>query len=780
MAVISWIIILAILIPLNVVKWRYRFISNPILNFYRTVMPSMSRTEREAISAGTVTWEGDLFRGNPNWTKLLSQSAPSLTNEEQAFIDGPVQTLCSMINDWDITHERLDLTPAMWQFIKDNGFFGLIIPKQYGGKQFSAYAHSQMIVKGERLKYHRVNHALCSELIGPAELLLHYGTEEQKNYYLPRLASGDDVPCFALTSPEAGSDASSMTDYGIVCEGIYEGKKTLGIRLNWDKRYITLAPIATVIGLAFKLYDPNRLLGSKEDIGITCALIPRETPGITIGRRHYPISAPFQNGPIQGKDVFIPIDWIIGGKEQAGHGWHMLMECLAAGRAITLPSSTLGGAKVCCYTAGAYASIRKQFNISIGKFEGVEELLGRIGAYTYLMDSTRLLAIETVVRGEKPAVASAIVKYHTTELGRKIACDALDIHGGKAICLGPKNYLANGYQSAPIAITVEGANMLTRNMIIFGQGAIRCHPYVLAELEAARLQDPKQALQAFDKALMKHTAFAVSNVIRSVVLALTGSYFVRAPKGDTKRYFQQATRFSSAFALIADASMLAFGSNLKRKESISARLGDILSYLYMLSAVLKHYHDQGSIKDDLPLVKYASEFCLVEIQDRFDDIIKNFPNRWLGAALRALIFPIGMHFSKPKDRLNHKIASLLMAPSGTRLRLSAGIYISSDTENLLADVQDALIKTIAAEPIEKLIKDAKRDGLIKGYLLHEQTQAALDKKIITVEQFDIVMRAEAARKKVINVDDFSAEELMEYLNNESRYHSYADALDSPE
>jgi acyl-CoA dehydrogenase len=441
------------------------------------------------------------------------------------------------------------------------------------------------------------------------------------------------------------------------------------------------------------------LLGTKEDIGITCALIPRNTPGITIGRRHLPISAPFQNGPIQGKDVFIPVEWIIGGAEQAGHGWRMLMECLASGRAITLPSSAVGGAKVACYTAGAYSHIRKQFNVSIGTFEGIEEVLARIGAYTYIMDSSRILTVETIDTGEKPSVASAIVKYHTTELGRKVACDTADIHGGKAICLGPKNYVAKGFESSPIAITVEGANILTRNMIIFGQGAMRCHPYVLAELEAARIQDSKQALNAFDKALMKHVGFAISNVVRSVVLALTGSYLVKAPSGKTKHYFQLATRFSSAFALIADVSMLSIGGNLKRKESLSARLGDILSFLYLMSAVLKHYHDQGEHKDDLPVVQYACEYCLFEIQERFNGIIKNYPNRWLGYLLRGLIFPIGMHFNKPKDKLNHKIAQLLMASTGTRQRLVAGMYISSNTDNVFADIQDALIQTIAAVSI---------------------------------------------------------------------------------
>ncbi|RDI46044.1 acyl-CoA dehydrogenase [Aquicella lusitana] len=770
---LGWIAFLAVFLPLNISMWRRRFISQPLFNFYRKVMPKMSRTEREAITAGTVTWEADLFRGNPDWQKLLSFPRPKLTEEEQAFIDGPVETLCRMINDWDITHNRADLPPAMWEFLKKEGFFGLIIPKQYGGKQFSAFAHSQILVKISGRSITVSSTVAVPNSLGPAELLLHYGTEEQKEYYLPRLARGEEMPCFALTSPEAGSDAGAMSDHGIVCYEEQQGKRVLGIRLNWDKRYITLAPVATVIGLAFKLYDPDHLLGDKEDIGITCALIPRNTPGVTIGRRHFPLNTPFQNGPIQGKNVFIPMDWIIGGAAQAGKGWRMLMECLAAGRAITLPASTVGGAKVLSYATGAYSRIRKQFNIPIGRFEGIEEPLARIGAYTYLMDAARTLAAGAVDMGEKPSVASAIVKYHVTELGRTIACDGMDIHGGKGICLGPKNYIGRGYESSPIAITVEGANILTRNMIIFGQGAIRCHPYVLAELEAAQLTDNKAALAAFDKAVIRHMAFGISNVIRSLVLGLTGSYIVHAPKGKLKRYFQQATRFASAFALITDVSMLSLGSNLKRKESISARLGDILSYLYLLSSTLKQYHDQGENNDDLPVVHFISQYCLFNIQERFDEIIKNFPNRWMAALLRLFIFPLGKHFSKPKDRLNHKIAGLLMAPTETRQRIAAGAFLSPVKENVLADIQDALIKTIAAEPIEKLIKTAKQDEAVHGYTLFEQAQSALERKIITVEQFDIFMQAEEARKKVIAVDDFLTEDLARNILSESYQSLYA-------
>ena len=557
-----------------------------------------------------------------------------------------------------------------------------------------------------------------------------------------------------------------MTDHGVVCWEERAGQKTLGIRLNFDKRYITLAPIASVIGLAFKLYDPEHLLGTKEEIGITCALIPRNTPGISIGRRHFPLNTPFQNGPILGKDVFIPVDWIIGGPKKAGKGWAMLMECLASGRGITLPASATGGAKVLCYTAGAYARIRKQFNVSISKFEGVEAAIARIAAYTCIMDAARTFVTGFINSGEKPSVASAIVKYHTTELGRKVSCDGMDIHGGKGICLGPNNYLGRSYESIPIAITVEGANILTRNMIIFGQGAMRCHPFVFAELEAAHMDNPREALSAFDKAVTKHIAFGTSNVIRSLVLALTGSMLVFAPRSKTRKYFQSMTRFSSAFALMADVSMLTLGGSLKRKENVSARLGDILSYLYLLSAVLKQYHDQGELEDDFPVVQYACNYCLFAIQSRFNELMKNFPNRWLGRLLRILIFPLGQHFSRPSDKLTHKVAQLLASPTETRQRLSAGAFISPAKDNIIADVQDALLKCIAAEPIDKTIRSAKHDNEISGYTTAEQAQSALRKNIITEEQFDLFMQAEVARKKVIAVDDFVSADLAKLVLEE--------------
>lgn len=778
---ITWIVFLSLFIPLNITRVRQRYLTGPIFALFKKRMPAMSRTEREAIAAGTVSFEGDLFQGAPHWRTLLAMPAPQLTEEERAFLDGPVETFCAMISDWDITQNYADLPPAAWDYLKNQGFFGLIIPKAYGGKAFSAYAQSQIIIKISGRSITASTTVAVPNSLGPAELLLHYGTEAQKNYYLPRLARGEEVPCFALTSPDAGSDAGSMTDHGIVCYGEHEGKQVLGLRLTFNKRYITLAPIATVIGLAFKMMDPDQLLGKTENIGITCALIPRNTPGLRIGRRHYPLNTPFQNGPLSGENVFIPMDYIIGGQAQAGKGWGMLMECLAAGRALTLPGSATGGAKVAAYTTGAYAQIRKQFNLSIGRFQGVEEILARIGGLTYIMDSARTFAAACIDQGAKPSVASAIVKYHVTELGRRVAIDSMDIHGGKGICLGPHNYLGRAYQSTPIAITVEGANILTRSLIIFGQGAIRCHPYVLAEMEAAQQKDTVAGLAAFDRIIIKHVGYIISNVVRTFTLGITGAHLVLAPRGKTKRYFQQATRFSSALAMLADVCMAVFGSDLKRKETLSARLGDVHSNLYLLTAVLKHYQDTGCPREDMPIVHYAANHCLFQIQEKIDGLLKNLPQRPLAWLLRFLVFPLGMRFSEPKDRWNRKIAQLLMTPSETRSRLAEGAFVSPVPNNPLADIQAALILSIAADPVEKIIKSAHHDGLIEGYTLTQQAKAALDKNLITEQDFKAFTQADEAKRRVIQVDDFAPEDLPRlFYTNEKTAHTYAKPIETRE
>jgi acyl-CoA dehydrogenase len=768
---VSWIILLLVFIPLQYKPWRRKLISRPILNTYLKIMPTMSRTEKEALAAGSVTWEGELFCGMPRWNKLLNIPKPVLTAEEQAFLDGPVEELCCLTDDWDITHNRADLPPELWQFIREQGFFGLIIPKEYGGKAFSAYAHSQILAKVYSRSSTVATTIAVPNSLGPAELLLHYGTPKQKSYYLPRLARGVEIPCFALTAPNAGSDAGAITDEGIVCWGEHEGEHVLGIRLNWDKRYITLAPVATVIGLAFKLYDPEHFLGDQTSLGITCALIPRNTPGIIIGRRHFPLNIVFQNGPIQGKDVFIPVDWIIGGPEMAGHGWQMLMECLAAGRAISLPAGSTGGSKKLAFASGAYARIRRQFNLPIGRFEGIAAVLARIAGNTYIIDAARSLAAATIDTGEKPAIASAIVKYHTTELGRVVANDAMDIHGGKGICLGPRNYLARDYQASPIAITVEGANILTRNMIIFGQGAMRCHPHIFAEFDAASQTDKTKQLIDFDHALIGHINYTLSNMVRTLTLSLTGGVFAQTPSGKLKKYFQLATRFSAAFALVADMSLLVLGGALKRKESISGRLGDILSYLYLLSAVLKHHHDQELPPEDDALIEWIMQTCFYQIQMTFAELLQNFPHRWVGRFLKVMIFPFGKSLIKPKDTVSHAVAELLLSPTSTRMRLAAGAFLSPVKENILAVLEDALLKVITSEAVEKTVRASFHAGVIEGNSLAEQALAARAQGVISEVEYEQLVAAEEARSKVIAVDDFMTVDLARNFTFVSNTHA---------
>jgi len=601
----------SIALPLNLVDFRRRKLSAPLLAAFQKVTPQLSDTEQIALEAGTVGFEGELFSGKPDWSKLLKQPKPELSVEEQAFLDGPVEELCAMVNDWQITHELADLTPEIWDFLKKKKFFGMILPKEYGGLGFSALAHSAVLQKIAGVSTTLVSTVAVPNSLGPGELLVHYGTNEQKDYYLPRLADGREVPCFALTGPYAGSDATSIPDYGIVCKGEWNGANVLGVRLTFDKRYITLAPVATIVGLAFRMHDPEHLLGDKEDLGITLALLPRETKGLEIGRRHFPLNIPFQNGPVRGKDVFVPLSQLIGGPDMAGQGWRMLVECLSVGRAISLPSNTAGGMRTGVAATGAYARIRKQFGIAIGRFEGIEEALARIGGYTYAVTALSQATAAAVDRGEKPAVPSAIAKYHATELAREMAKDAMDVHGGKGVILGPSNWIGRGWQGAPVAITVEGANIMTRSLMIFGQGAIRCHPYVLKEMQATRIADYREKLKTFDAALFGHIGFAISNAVRSLVLGLTFAKIGRVPgRAYTKRYYRKLNRYAAALALVADTSMLVLGGKLKFKEKLSARLGDVLSNLYIASAMLKRFEDQEQPVNDQPLLAWAFHDCV--------------------------------------------------------------------------------------------------------------------------------------------------------------------------
>ena len=760
----------AVLVLLNVDAVRLRYVTKPFLMVYRRMLPTMSDTEREALEAGTVWWDGELFSGKPDWPKLLSAKAPQLTAEEQAFIDGPCEELCRMIDDWDITHRRADLPPQVWDFLKRKGFFAMIIPKSYGGLGFSAYAHSCVLVKLASRSATCSSTVAVPNSLGPAELLLHYGTEEQKNHYLPRLARGEDVPCFALTGPRAGSDAASIPDTGVVCRGTWNGQEIVGVRLNFSKRYITLAPIATVIGLAFKLYDPDKLLGGdRTDYGITCALIPRSTPGITIGRRHFPLNVPFQNGPLSGKDVFVPLDAIIGGPKMAGQGWRMLVEQLSVGRCISLPSSSAGGAKAGVYASTAYARVRKQFAQPVGKFEGVEAALTRMAGAAYIIDAARSVTSGAIDGGEKPSVPSAMLKYHCTELGRKVANDAMDVHGGKGICLGPKNYLGRGYQVVPVAITVEGANILTRSLMILGQGAIRCHPYVLREMNAAKVKDKARSLREFDEALFGHAGYTISNAARSLVMATTLARFSDAPTdGATRRYYQHINKFSAAFAFATDMAMLTLGGYLKQKEHLSARLGDVLSALYMASMVLKHYENQGRPEADLPLVEWSCRTLLYEAQEQLHGFLRNFPNRWVAGLMRAVIFPRGRTYFAPSDRLGRRIVEPLMVPSETRERLSHGIYKTLEPGNPIGLLQEALVLSVAAEPLEKRLRvEGVKTGRITALDLPAQIEQAVSIGLLNAAEAQLLRDYDRKVMDIVNVDDFSTEELMAGVQAES-------------
>ncbi|HIC81477.1 MAG TPA: acyl-CoA dehydrogenase [Kiloniellaceae bacterium] len=733
---------------------RQRYISTPLLRQFRRAMPAISRTEREALNAGDVGWEGDLFSGRPDWRSLLDAPPARLSMEEQAFLDGPVEELCRRLDDWRITHERCDLPEEIWRFIKASRMFGMIIPKEYGGLAFSAYAHSCVVMKIASRSVTAAVTVMVPNSLGPAKLLLHYGTEEQKSHYLPRLARGEEIPCFALTGPTAGSDAGALPDLGVVCRGRFNGEEITGIRLNWDKRYITLAPVATLIGLAFRLQDPDHLLGDDPDLGITVALIPSDTPGVEIGQRHIPLNIPFQNGPTRGHDVFIPLEWIIGGPERAGQGWRMLMESLAEGRGISLPALATGGGKAACRYTGAYAAVRRQFNLPIGRFEGVEEALARIAGRTYQMDAARRLILGALDQGGRPAVASAIVKYHLTERFRKVINDAMDIHGGSGICLGPHNFMGRTYQGIPIAITVEGANILTRSMIIFGQGAVRCHPWLLKEFEAAYQKDDRRSVAAFDRSLFGHIGWFMRNAGRSLMFGLTHGYLSPPPANDPNgRWFQQLAWMSGAFALCADVSLMTLGGSLKRKERLSARLGDILSLLYFGSAVLKQHHDRGHPEDEQPLVEWAMQDILHDIREAFRGLFANLPIRPLAWLMRLWTFPAGLSHPSPSDRLDHAVARLLLVPSPVRDRLTEGVFVSRDGNEPVGRLELALEAAMAAEPLERRLVKAQREGIVESADIERAVEAGL----LTGAEASRVARARKLRDQVIAVDAFSKE-----------------------
>jgi acyl-CoA dehydrogenase len=738
----------------NVRSLRMKWFSSPMLNYVRKVLPPMSNTEREAIEAGTVWWDAQIFQGNPQWHELLKYPEAVLTEEEQAFLDGPAEELCSLMDDWEITYEANNLPKPAWDHIKKHRFLGMVIPKEYGGLGFSAMAHSEVVTK---LSARSVSGGVCVMVpnsLGPGELLLHYGTDEQKNYYLPRLARGEEIPCFALTGPSAGSDAGAMPDYGVVCHGQHEGKEVLGLRVTWEKRYITLGPIATLLGLAFKAYDPDGLLGDVEDLGITCALIPTDTPGVNIGRRHMPLNQAFMNGPNSGDQVFIPMEWIIGGPDMVGQGWRMLMESLSVGRGISLPSSGVAAGKACSRFVGGYARVRKQFNLPIGRFEGIEEVLGRMAGLTYTMDAGRRMTCAALDNGEKPSVVSAMLKHFNTESMRTVVNDGMDIIGGKGICLGPSNFLGRAYQGIPVGITVEGANILTRSMIVFGQGAMRCHPWLIKEIQSASLPNRQEALENFDEALRGHIGYAVQNGARSLLHGLTKGRLVDAPiVGPNAKYYRRLTRMSAAYSFLADFAMLFLGGGLKRKEMLSGRFADGLIHMYMASAVLKRFEDTGAPAEDQALMEWSVRYCLFQTQIALDQILRNFPSTPIGLILRGIVFPLGRRYRTPNDKLTQACARILMSPSEARDRLTEGLYITRDPADATGAIEYALDCVIAAEGAESKIKDSRRK-VPYGMDYETWLQTLVTDGVINNEEAELVSTAAKATHAVVMVDDF--------------------------
>jgi acyl-CoA dehydrogenase len=730
-------------------SFRRDQITEPIFRWAQRVLPSLSATEREAIEAGDVWWDADLFSGNPDWTKLLAFPKARLSPEEQAFLDGPVEELCRMLNEWEINWELCDLPPHVWDFLKTQKFFGMIIPKEYGGLGFSACAHSEIIRKISTRSISGAVTAMVPNSLGPGELLHRFGTKAQQDYWLPRLAAAKEIPCFGLTSPEAGSDAAAMTDSGVVCRGEWQGREVLGIRLNWHKRYITLAPIATVLGLAFKLSDPDHLIGNNVSLGITVALVPTDLPGVEIGRRHLPALHMFQNGPTWGRDVFIPMDHVIGGIEQAGKGWKMLMTALAAGRGISLPSLAAAGTAFAAHVCGAYARIREQFHLPIGRFEAIEERLGRIAATCYLLDAARRLTCAAIDHGHKPAVIAAIMKQQATERLRVVANDAMDIHGGKAVQEGPLNYLGSFYRAVPIGITVEGANIVTRGLMQFGQGAIRSHPYLLKEITALEEPDRALALDDFDRAFWAHVRHGVVNALRALAHAWTGGIFARAPAtGSCGHYYGPLTRYACAFALAADVTLLTLSAGLKRREMISGRFGDILSELYLLSAVLKRWEDEGRQQADLPLVEWCMQTGFAAIETRLDEILANLPSRPAAWLLRFILLPFGVRRRGPSDRVTQACAEILLVPSGTRERLTADIAHGVGDDGL-ARLERAFELTVAAQPL--------RDRLQHAHV--RDVEEALARHLINAAEAAQLRAAAEAVAAAVAVDDFSPQEL---------------------
>lgn len=747
------------------VPLRRALLTPALMRFMGKILPRMSDTEREALEAGSVWWDRELFSGRPDWRALLAFRCAELSERERSFLAKETEQLCRMVDDHAVTRDG-DLPGEVWQYIKDKGFMGMIIPEAHGGLGFSAAAQSAVISRVSSRSVAASVTVMVPNSLGPAELLLHYGTEEQKRYWLPRLARGVEVPAFALTEPGAGSDAGGMTSHGIVCRGVWQNRDVLGMRLTWDKRYITLAPVATVLGLAFKLRDPDHLLSEKDELGITCALIPADTPGVEIGRRHDPLGIPFMNGPTSGQDVFVPLDSIIGGPAQAGRGWRMLMQSLAAGRGISLPGLSAGASQLAVRMVGAYATVREQFGLPIGRFEGVEARLARIAGLTYLIDASRRLTLGALDAGEKPSVITAIMKCYTTEAMRTVVNDAMDIVGGAGISRGPRNVLSRAYQSLPIGITVEGANILTRSMIVFGQGAIRCHPWVQAELEAEAAGD----VERFDRAFFGHVGLVFVNAARTLVHGLTGAAFADAPlRGTARGYCQTLSRFSAMYGLFADVAMGTLGASLKRKENLSGRLADGLAWLYLASSALKQYVDDGQQERDRPAFRWAMEHALHEFQTAMVGFLDNLPARPVAWLLRCLAFPLGARRKPPSDALGSRLARALLDGGPLRTALTPLVHVPSFAEQGLGEIEAALAAVVAAAPARERVKNAQRAQTLPRKLAGEPLlAAALAANVVDAREAELLRTAEQARERAIQVDAFDSTGALATADTESQ------------
>lgn len=751
-----WVIFGILALVFNIPQLRRASVTTWLMKSIKALnlLPTISDTERIAIEAGTVWIESEFFSGKPNFSRISSEPYPQLTPEDQTFLKGPVEEVCRLTNDWEV-FVRKDLSPEVWDYIKKERLFGMMIPKEYGGLELSNLAYSTVMGKIASRSLTLTVTVGVPNSLGPAKLLLNYGTPAQKDYYLPRLARGEEIPCFALTEPSAGSDATSINSYGVVFKA---EDSQLYLRLNWQKRYISLGAISTLLGLAFKLRDPENFLGKGEDLGITCALIPTNIPGVVLGKRHDPMGVPFYNSPIEGRDVVIPIDQIIGGIEGAGQGWQMLVESLSSGRGIGFPAQSTGVAKLVMRVTSAYVTVRKQFGLSIGRFEGIEEPLARIGGLTYLMDAARIYTCGAVYGGAKPAIASAIAKYNFTELSRQIINDGMDILGGAGICRGPRNLLANIYTATPIPITVEGANILTRTLIVFGQGVIRCHPYVYQEIEALTKGD----LAAFDMAIFSHLALVVRNFFRSVLLSLSRGYLAFSPiKGPTAKYYGKLAWASATFALLSDLALLSFGSTLKRQEKLTGRFADILSWMYLGVATLRRFEAEGQKKEDLPFVRWAMQHSLAQIQQAFEGIFANMSVPFLGAILQGPVAfwwrlnPIG---TPPSDYIGSQIARSIQEPGTRRDSLTQQIYVPLEPTEALGRLERAFVLCYKAELVYKKIKEASRNNQLPVDKPEQLLEKAAEEKIISLEELNLVREAEEIRQEVIQVDAFNLDD----------------------